>query len=461
MLKRKQGFLYSIVVLIISQCVIKVAGLIYKLYLINKEGFGDAGNAIYSSAFQIYAIVLAITSIGVPNAISKLISAKVAKGDNKGAYRTFKISFVLFGILGFIGSTLLFVNAHIIANKYLGIAEAEISLMALSPSIFFVTLEAVLKGYFNGREKISTTANSQSIEQIFKTIVTIIFVEIFAIISKNNTITMVGTASLATTMATAISFGYLYISYIKSKKQIWKEVVTSAEQKQERIRTIIKTIFWVAMPISLSSLLSAMNRTIDAFTIVKEISKYMDLEQAKIQYGILTGKVETLISLPFSFNMAFATTLIPAISATVARQSYKEAREKIKFSILASLIIGLISSIFLYLFSDFILKILFPKASAGTNMLKLSSWSIIFVVLTQTITGVMQGLGKFKTIIISMSLGCIVKLIFNMTLLKVQNIGIYGAIIATLISQIVVFLVNIIYLLKYIKIDLKTKKAYR
>jgi len=63
-------------------------------------------------------------------------------------------------------------------------------------------------------------------------IVTIIFVEIFAIISKNNTITMVGTASLATTMATAISFGYLYISYIKSKKQIWKEVVTSAEQKQ-------------------------------------------------------------------------------------------------------------------------------------------------------------------------------------------------------------------------------------
>ena len=59
------------------------------------------------------------------------------------------------------------------------------------------------------------------------------------------------------------------------------------------------------------------------------------------------------------------------------------------------------------------------------------------------------------------SLGCIVKLIFNMTLLKVQNIGIYGAIIATLISQIVVFLVNIIYLLKYIKIDLKTKKAYR
>lgn len=404
MSKKKQGFIYSITVLIISQCVIKVAGLIYRLYLTNKEGFGDSGNAIYASAFQIYAIVLAITSIGVPNAISKLISAKVAKGDNKGAYRTFKISFAIFGILGFVASTLLFCNSNIIAVKYLGIPEAEISLMALAPSIFFVTLEAVMKGYFNGREKISVTANSQSIEQIFKTIITIIAVEIFGIISRKNTIVMVGTASLATTLATAVCFVYLYACYIKSKKEIWKEVVTSAEQKQERIRTIIKTIFWVAMPISISSLLSAMNKTIDAFTVVKAISKYMSLEQAKIQYGILTGKIETLINLPFSFNMAFATTLIPTISGAVARGNYKEAKGKIKFSIIATLIIGIICSLFLYLFADIILKILFPKASAGTNMLKLSSWSIIFVVLTQTITGVMQGLGKFKIIIIAMSI---------------------------------------------------------
>lgn len=461
LVKKKQGFLYSIIVLIISQCVIKVAGLIYKLYLVNKEGFGDSGNAIYASAFQIYAIALAITSIGVPNAISKLISAKVARGDNKGAYRTFKISFVLFGILGFIGSSVLFINAHVIACNYLGIPEAEISLMALAPSIFFVTLEAVLKGYFNGREKISVTANSQSIEQIFKTIVTIISVEIFGILSKKNTVTMVGTAALATTLATAVSFGYLYICYIKSKKEIWKEVVTSSEQKQERIRTIIKTIFWVAMPISISSLLSAMNRTIDAFTIVKGMSNYIELEQAKIQYGILTGKVETLISLPFSFNMAFAITLIPAISAAVERGSYKDAKSKIKFSMLASFVIGIISSVFLYLFADLLLKILFPKASAGANMLKLSSWSIIFVVMTQTITGVMQGLGKFKTIIISMSIGCIVKLFLNIILLNIQELGIYGAIIATLTSQIVVCLINVIYLLKYINMELKTKKAYK
>lgn len=430
------------------------------MYLTNKQGFGDTGNAIYSSAFQIYAILLAITSIGIPNAIAKLISEKVAKGDNKGAYRIFKIAFVAFGILGFIGSTLLFVNAHIIANKYLGIAEAEMSLMALAPSIFFVATGAVLRGYFNGREKISVTANSQSIEQILKTFITIIVVEIFGVISKKNTVIMVSAASLATTLATVFSFIYLYGCYFKSKKDIWKEILSSTEQKQERIRAIIKTIFWVAMPISISSLLSAMTRTIDAFTVVKSISNFIEVEEAKIQYGILTGKVETLINLPFSFNIVFATTLIPAISSAVAKGDYKTAKKKMKFSILATCIIGVVCSLTFFVFAELILKILFPKASSGANMLKLSSWSIIFVVLTQTITGAMQGLGKLKTIIISLSIGCIIKLILNLVLLQMEEIGIYGAIIANIASQIIVCAINIVYLIKYVKNDFFNEKAY-
>lgn len=451
MLKKKHGFIYSIVILIISQVIIKITGLVYRLYLTNKQGFGDTGNAIYASAFQIYAILLAITSIGIPNAIAKLISEKVAKGDNKGAYRIFKIAFVAFGILGFIGSALLFVNAHIIANKYLGIAEAEMSLMALAPSIFFVATGAVLRGYFNGREKISITANSQSIEQILKTLITIIVVEIFGIISRKNTVVMVGAASLATTLATVFSFIYLYGCYFKSKKDIWKEILSSTEQKQERIKTIIKTIFWVAMPISISSLLSAMTRTIDAFTVVRSISNFIGIEEAKIQYGILTGKIETLINLPFSFNIAFATALIPTISSAVAKGDDKVAKKKIKFSILATLAIGVVSSLVFFIFADFILKILFPRASSGANMLKLSSWSIIFVVLTQTIIGVMQGLGKLKTIIISLSIGCIIKLILNLILLQIEKIGIYGAILASLGSQIAVAIINIICLLKYMR----------
>lgn len=192
----------SIVILMFSQVIIKIVGLVYKLYLTNKEGFGDKGNAIYGGAFQIYALFLTISSIGVPNAISKLVSSKVAIGDNKGAYRVFKIAFALFGILGFICSSILFLGAKIIANQYLQIPEAEMAIIALAPSIFFVSIASVLKGYFNGRENIRVTANSQSLEQVYKTILTIIIVENIAYISSKNTILMAGGAAIGTTLAT-------------------------------------------------------------------------------------------------------------------------------------------------------------------------------------------------------------------------------------------------------------------
>ena len=90
---KKESFMQAVLSLMLSQVLIKILGLVYKLYLTNKEGFGDAGNAIYSSGFQIYALLLTFSSTGVPNAISKLVSEKLAIGDNKGAHKIFKIAF--------------------------------------------------------------------------------------------------------------------------------------------------------------------------------------------------------------------------------------------------------------------------------------------------------------------------------------------------------------------------------
>ena len=172
-LEKKDGFMKGVMALMFSQVLIKMLGLISKIYLTNKEGFGDKGNAIYSSGFQIYALLLTFSSTGVPNAIAKLVSERVAIGDNKGAHRIFKIAFFTFAFFGLIGTILLFVGAETIATKWLEIPEAKYCLVMLSPSIFFVSITSVLRGYFNGRQNLSVTAKSQTIEQIFKTVFTI------------------------------------------------------------------------------------------------------------------------------------------------------------------------------------------------------------------------------------------------------------------------------------------------
>lgn len=401
---KKETFMQGVITLIFSQVLIKLLGLIYTLYLTNRQGFGDKGNGIVASGYQIYAMLLTISSIGVPNAISKLVSERIAVGDHKGGHRIFKIAFATFAIIGLIGSLLLFFGANMIANLWLQIPEAEMTLVALSPAIFFVAISSVMRGYFNARQNIKATARSQSLEQIFKTTLTIILVEIIAIISNASTEWMAGGATLATTLATFAGFGYLYLYYKTIRKEIATEIKSTVNYKYERVITIVKKILMVSIPIALTAIMSSLNKNIDSFTVVRSLKQFMPEDVAIAQYGILGGKVDTLTSLPLSINVAFATALVPAISAAKARKDKKTIKEKTSFSLLTSMLIGLPCTIGMCIFAGQILNLLFPNASSGETILQISSLTIIFTILDQTINGALQGYGKLK--IPTISLGC-------------------------------------------------------
>ena len=217
--EKKEGFMHGVLALMGSQVIIKILGLIYSMYLTNRDGFGDNGNAIYMSGYQVYALLLTLSSIGVPNAIAKLVSERLAVNDRKGADRIFKIAFMAFAVIGFCGTLILFLGAKTIANVWLKIPEAEYTLIALSPAIFFVSISSVIRGYFNGRQKMSATAKSQTVEQIFKTSLTIFIVEIVAAFTSTNTELMAAGGNLATTFATVLSFSYIFALYKMNKNE--------------------------------------------------------------------------------------------------------------------------------------------------------------------------------------------------------------------------------------------------
>ena len=291
-----------------------------------------------------------------------------------------------------------------IATKWLQIPEAEMTLVALSPAIFFVAIACVMRGYFNGRQNIKATARSQTLEQIFKTALTIILVEIVAIVSNVSTEWMAGGATLATTIATMAGFGYLYLYYKTRRKEIATEIKSTVNYKYERVRTIIKKILLVSIPIALTAIMSSLNKNIDSFTVVRSLKQFMPEDMAISQYGILGGKVDTLTSLPLSFNVAFATALVPAVAAAKAKNDQKAIRQKTSFSLLVSMLIGLPCTVGMYIFAGPILNLLYPNASDGTVILQISSLTILFTILDQTINGALQGFGKLK--IPAISLGC-------------------------------------------------------
>lgn len=400
----KQGFLQGVLTLMFSQILIKLLGMVYTLYLTNREGFGDEGNGIVSSSYQIYAMLLTISSIGVPNAISKLVSERVAVGDHKGAHRIFKIAFATFAVIGLVGSLMLFFGAGIISKQWLQIPEAEMTMVALSPAIFFVAISSVMRGYFNGRQNVKATARSQTLEQVFKTAFTVIVVEIVAIISNVSTEWMAAGATVATTLATFAGFGYLYMYYKVVRKEIAGEIKSTVNYKYERVKTIIKRILMVSIPIALTAIMSSLNKNIDSFTVVRSLKEFLPENEALAQYGILGGKVDMLTSLPLSINVAFSTALVPAISAARARRDKKTIVKKSSFSILTSMLIALPCTVGMCVFAGPILNLLFPNASSGAVVLQISSLTILFTVLDQTINAILQGYGKLR--VPAMALGC-------------------------------------------------------
>lgn len=458
MATKKETFMQGVVTVMFSQILIKILGLIYTLYLTNREGFGDAGNAIYASGYQIYALLLTISSIGVPNAISKLVSERLALGDNRGANRIFKVALATFGTIGAAGTMLLFFGAHTIACNWIQIPEAELTLVALSPAIFFVSISSVFRGYFNGRRTLKITARAQTLEQVFKTVLTIVIVEIVAFITSTSTEMMAASANVATTLATFSSFAYLFIYYRVKRKEIGNEIQSTTNYKYENVKTIVNKILIVSIPLTLSSIMTSFNKNIDSFTVKRILSTYLESGVATKLYGQLSGKVDTLTNLPLAINIAFATALVPAISAANAKNDKETATKRTSFSLLTSMMIGLPCVAGMIIFAQPILNLLYPNANQGALLLQLIAVSVIFSILDQTINGALQGFGKVMIPAIALGIGCLVKLVLNLVLLPIPQLNVYGAAIGSIACHAVAFTIVFNVLKKYVKLDLPFKK---
>lgn len=477
---KKQSFMEGVMTLLFAQIVVKVLGLAYRLVITNVNGFGDEGNGLYGAGYQIYTLLLAIASIGVPSAIAKLVSERIAVGKNKEAHDVFKVALLLFGVIGGIGTLALFFGAEFIATYFIGNPSVAGVMKALSPAVFFVAVSAVIRGYFNGMYNMKATSNSQILEQFFKSSFTIMLVllirflattnpaniaNIFNLSEANVTEAMAVFANLASTLAAFCSFIYLYIFYNKRKKEIWRDINNSkGEYKKYSKRSIIKTILKFSIPISLASIVAAINRNIDTVTVINGVKTLLQNQmfgtaeaitaEATRLYGILSGKVDMLIGLPTALNVAFATALVPTISEAIAKKDTKTAKRRIAFSMRVTLLIALPCAVGMAVLAEPILTLLFPNATAieAPVLLKLSSLIIIFTLINQTLGGALQGLGKVMIPAVSLACGALVKVIINLTLIPV--IGINGAPIGSIACVLTAMIMELYFLHKNIKLDL-------
>ncbi|MCI8587432.1 MAG: polysaccharide biosynthesis protein [Clostridia bacterium] len=449
---KKNSFMGNVLVIMLSQVLIRVLGLVYRIYLTNREGFGDTGNALYSAGYQIYSLLLLLSSIGIPSAVAKLVSEKVTLGNYKGASKTFKVALTVVSCAGLIGSLLLFLGAGFISDIVLKIPDSKMTIMAIAPSVFFVAISSVIRGYFNGRNTMKPTANSQSLEQIIKTIFTIVFVEIAAAITSTNTVSMAVAANLATTFSVISSFVYIFLYFRHRAKFINQEMRSQVEYKPERRKKILKRVLSVAIPMSLTSIIISINKTIDAITVPRSLMTFLSYTDAMRIYGVLSGKVDTIGGLPLSFNTAFSVALVPELAALKAVNDKVGIAKKITLSMLLTILIAFPCTVGLCIFAQPILDLIFPNANFGAYILAGYAFTIVFTMLGQNMNSALQGLDKLKTPVIALAIGSFVKFLANIILVRIEGIGIYGAIVGSILCYSFVLGIELITLKRMINI---------
>lgn len=483
---KKNSFMTNVSIILFSQIAVKVLGLVYRMVITNINGFGDAGNGYYNTGFQVYTLLLAISSVGIPNAISKMTSERAAVGDYRGAYKIFRTALALFFFVGLFCAALMFFGADFIVDVILGQADADGAkyvLMALSPSVIFVCLSAVIRGFFTGLENMKATSMSQVLEQVFKCTLTVLIVWVMAGLSiyANEDVkaySMAAGANFASTIATVLSFIYLLFFYYKRKSGIMEKVSLSTGATIDfPFLKMCKAILVISIPISLGGIISAINRLVDTATITRGIEiafrdmipahgsvaaivnpTAQQLNKEAIRLSGILSKSDTLLNLPIAMNIAFATVLVPSIAGALAVGNKKEASAKISYSFLLSILIIFPCAVGYITMAQPIYKLLYPNAQLGAQLLQISSIALIFIALNQTISGSLQGIGKIFVPATGLLMGCIAKFILNVVLIRQTAINIYGAPISSIVCQVISFSYGFTVLCRQTSVKLELKK---
>ena len=444
---KKQTFLKGILFVMLSQFIIKILGFVYRIILTNFKEFGDVGNSYYGSGYTVYTLILAIATMGIPNTISKLVSEKMAIGDKRGAHKIFRVALGLFSLVAIVFAIMLFFGSEFIADKFLSNPGVKYTLMALSPAIIFVALSAVLRGYFIGMQNMLEYSKAQIIEQVVNSVCSVVFVVMLFGATPE---IMAAGSTLATTVAASTTFLYLYLYYRKNKKDIWEEIKKSEKFAIEPTKKVIKTLILCVIPISFGSIVSSLANLIDTVTVIDGLQKFgYTLIEANQKFGIYTGKVDVLVTVPLSLNVAFSIALVPFISGAIKKGKKEDAIEKIKFSLKVSSLIAFPCMAGLSFFAPEIFELLFPNAMEGAYLLRIQALMLVFAILAQTAYGAVQGLGKLHVPGLCLLIGAIVKYIAN-----VIFIPIYGEIvpaISTVVFNFVAFVLVFIVLFTTIK----------
>ncbi len=445
----KKSLIRGTLILAAAGIVAKFLGFFFRIPLINMVG--EEGIGLYQLTYPLYTFLLALAA-GIPVALSKMISERIALNRKKEAVKIFRTSILAMAIFGVISSASLIIFSQTIIHTFKWSNEAAYSLMGISLAPAFTCLLSVYRGYFQGLQIMEPPAASQVMEQIIRIC---IGVGLAYLLLPKGIDVAAGGASFGAAAGAFIALLWMMVKYSRNR------IECIYEEKTRNSMYLFCEMLRMAIPISIGQAIGSVMALIDSIQVPGLLmSSGYSYQMATRLYGQLTGKAHVLINVPLTLSMALAQSTVPAISEMNAIRSLKSLHKTIHVIFKFGMVIALPCCAGLYALSRPILMLIFQGTGDGWRLLQILSVAAVFIIIAQVCTSILNGIGKTILPVATMCLGCIVKIIISMAFVPVQSLNIKAAAYSTLFSYVVVALLDFIFVVKYTRVRLPFNKTF-
>ncbi|MEG0902938.1 MAG: polysaccharide biosynthesis protein [Lachnospiraceae bacterium] len=450
--KNNNSFLIQGAILATASIVVRLIGLVYRIPLTNI--IGDEGIGFYSCAFEVYGTALLLSSFSLPLAVSKLVSARVIKGEFKNAFRVFKGALYFALVVGAIISVIIFFGAGFIAKHIMTLELSSYALRVLAPGLLIVAIMGVIRGYFQGLGTMIPTAASQIIEQIINAIVSIIGASYLFHVgkkigeAKGNELMgpAMGAAggTLGTVMGALAACIFLAFIVYAYSGIIKRKLKSDQGKDMESYHQIVVILFMTIAPVILSSAVYNIAQVLDqgVFNKVMFAQGYAVKEYVAI-WGVYSGKSSLLINVPMSIANAIGTSVIPSLVAVMAMKNKKHIHQKIHLAIRFTMVIAIPSFVGYVVLASPLMQLLFGDArKQPAYMLMLGAITVVFYCLATVMNAILQGLNKLAVPVINAAISLVIHLIALFIMLVMFKWGIYAVIVSNIIFALIMWTLN-------------------
>lgn len=397
--KRRSNFIMQGSILAMAGIISRIIGLLYRIPMLSI--IGEDGMGVYNTAYNVYNILLLISSYSLPSAVSKMISAKLPLGEYKNINRIFLGSLIFGTGLGLIAAVIMVCGADFFASSVMEMPEAAMAMRALAPAVFIMGMLGVMRGFFQGHGTMVPTAVSQILEQILHVAISLLAGYYlfqrglaqdepgsnFHSSALGATGATIGTGAGA--LAALLFVGFIFLLF---RKTYTKRVDRDRSGMLEPWPNVMKLIALTAFPILISATLSNIGSILDQSIYAKCVSG-----DYRAVWGVYTAKYIVLINVPIAISSSLSASTLPTISSALARGNVEDAMDKAAKAIRFIMLIAIPASVGLAVLGKPCFDFLFRSTDnvlAG-KMLLVGSFAVMTACLSTVTVGILQGSGNF------------------------------------------------------------------